>query len=31
MKVFEKFDKWEKLWQDGKNEYLRRSISKTIK
>lgn len=25
MKVFEKFDKWEKLWQDGKNEYLRKS------
>jgi hypothetical protein len=25
MKVFEKFEKWEKLWQDGKNEYLRKS------
>lgn len=25
MKVAEKFDKWEKLWQDGKNEYLRKS------
>ena len=29
MKVFEKFDKWEKLWQDGKNEYLRRSYIST--
>lgn len=25
MKIAEKFDKWEKLWQDGKNEYLRKS------
>jgi hypothetical protein len=29
MKVFEKFDKWEKLWQDGKNEYLRKSYVST--
>ena len=25
MQINEKFDKWEKLWQDGKNEYLRKS------
>lgn len=29
MKIAEKFDKWEKLWQDGKNEYLRRSYIST--